>query len=153
MIQLSDKEKQLTKQALLEYKYTFSINSEEQRAITEISEAISRGEQFMIYPTVKEELLKPYSLWMTTQGKSKATYELYIILLKAITGDVEEYFAQPQTTNIKFFAYRSYLRFLAKKQKISRVELEDLLDSLQPRKVRGNNNKKKKFAIPKEEWS
>ncbi|UCG03082.1 MAG: tyrosine-type recombinase/integrase [Candidatus Heimdallarchaeota archaeon] len=107
----------------------------------------------MNYP--KPEYFDEFAMWLRTQGKSENTVNTYLSGLRQIPEDVETFFANPHLTGqrSKFAAYRSYLRFLAKKKKVfDRGDLIDALDSLKPRKKRGNSSSVKRWAIPRKEW-
>lgn len=106
------------------------------------------------YP--KPDFLNEYSQWLRTQGITEGTIREYLYCLKLIDDEVETFFANPNLRNkrVKFAAYRSYLKFLAKKKNLlNRGELADALDTLKPPKKRGNNHSDRKWSVPKAKWA
>lgn len=106
-------------------------------------------------PTPNSEFFDEYFRWLRKQGRAENTIKVYIISLKNIPEDVENYFLNRNMpgAKLKFVAYRSYLRFLAKKiQEIDRNDLMIFLEEYKPPKQNGNSINEELYSIPKEKW-
>jgi len=96
-----------------------------------------------------------FVLWLRKKRFSEVTIMNYVNTLRTFHGEVDIFLTNPNLKNPKnkIKAYRSYLKFLCKSQKIiEKVDLIDLLDEYKLPKKRGNNQNEKLRSITEPKW-
>lgn len=108
------------------------------------------------YPGPNPDYFEEYVQWLQIQGKAETTIKGYLNALQRLPHEVEDFFATKNVRSKKLnvVAYRSYLHFLTlKKNKLSRGELMNALETFKPPKKRGNNSSDRKWSVPKSQWA